>query len=171
MVPIPLVATLATAVVTVALGAQVALTPISEPAQPAPVQFSSDVYPAGKTWGDLLKADPELNDLGTCESGLNPFNVNRADAKITGSPSTGLFMYQPGTWVTNVRKYNAYPDATSTAQIMAAIDDPYMQIFVTRHMLDDGEWSQWYNCYVHHGLAAKYVWNQTTSASALKTSV
>jgi hypothetical protein len=158
-------ATAAASVLLLALASPV-ITPQVQAASPEVVV--NPIYPAGVEWIDLLNRDPELLDLAQCESGLNLMARNDKDALITGFASKGLFQFQPSTFLKGVKKYGAMPGATDK-QILAAINDPYLQIYVTKNMIKDGQGGQW-TCFRDLGLAKKYTQWKTppTSADVLK---
>lgn len=161
-----MVATAATSVLLLVSGT-LALTPQSQPTSQevnvaTTTAISSPIHPEGIEWEDLLNRDPELTDLASCESQFDPNAINLKDAAITGHPSYGLFQYQPGTFVKAVIKYNAMP-GKSDSEILASIDDPYIQIYITRKMLDDKQGHQW-TCYNTEHLAQKYPWTPTPPA-------
>ena len=151
-----------------ATGTAMALTPNLNPQVHQPIVYSSAVYPAGVTWMEMLEADRVLYKLAERESAgtFDPFIVNPHDAKITGYVSTGIFQYQPGTFLEFVKKYDAMPGATDE-EIMMAINDPYIQIFITRRTLIDGGWSHWYNSFIFLGLPRNYSPTWTPTASGL----
>jgi hypothetical protein len=162
---------LATAVASVILsvsGTQ-ALTP---PVQPtAQVTVVSEVYPLDSKgvlipWRDLLAKDTILYELASCESQFNPMARNDEDALITGFPSYGLLQYQPSTFVNGIKQYKLMPRST-TKEILGAINDPYLEIALARHMVSDGEGGQW-SCYTIRNLATKYKLWKTNYALSLK---
>ena len=135
------------------------LTQPTQPIKPEVVAVSSQVYPVDSQgvlipWKTLLSRNPMLYELASCEGQLNPMARNDGDAKITGYPSLGILQFQPKTFLSGVKAYNAYPGATDK-QILAAINDPYLQIYVARNMIADGEGHQW-TCFGKLGLATKY---------------
>lgn len=140
-------------------------------------------------WRDLLAKDVELHELSSkCENPwLDPMRKNEHDATITGYPSYSILQFQPGTFIWGVKRYNAYPEAkelvapdkmpdaylqkyVDTHQlsnedkvILAAIHDPYLQIYVARRMINDGDGYHW-TCYNTLELAKKYpVWKKTAT--------
>lgn len=142
---------------------------LTPPAQPIKQEVAvSSVYPRDPKgnlipWATLLNRDPEIYELASCESQLNPMARNDGDALITGFPSIGLLQFQPSTFLNGVKQYNAYPGA-SDKEILAAINDPYLQIFVSRSMINDKQGLQW-SCYSIKKLAEKYpLWTTKTSA-------
>lgn len=152
-----------------------ALTPPEQPikqeviAAPAvPATPISSVYPVDTKgtlipWKTLLDRDPELYELASCESQFRPNVENHGDALITGYPSYGLLQFQPGTFLGGVKRYKAYPGA-SNEEILAAIKDPYLQIYVARRMINDGGGQHW-TCHVKMGLAKKYpIWKTSTTS-------
>ncbi len=190
MLPTHMVATAVTSVLLLITGSQT-LTPPAQPVKQE-VIVGTSVYPVADgaliPWKVLLSRDPELYELSnTCEDpGLDPLARNLYDATITGYPSYGILSYQPGTFLAGVKKYNAYPGAIDKPvklpdqylqdyadkrglgnvdrQILAAIYDPYLQIYVGRHMINDNEGHQW-TCYNTLKLAQKYpVWKTTSEA-------
>jgi len=176
-----MVATAAASVFLLVSGIQVLTPPVQPIKQEVAVNPVYPVSPDGNLipWMTLLNRDKELYDLSaTCEDiGSNPLARNIGDSHITGYPSYGILMYQPGTFLAYVKKYNAYPGAkdepiempdkyletyankhnlgNKDRQILAAIYDPYIQMYVGRHMIDDGEGHQW-SCYNKLALSEKY---------------
>lgn len=143
-----------------------ALTPPEPPAKKEVAVVSSEVYPKGVSWMDLLNRDPLLYELASCEGQLNPMARNDGDAKITGYPSLGLLQFQPKTFLNGVKAYNAFPGATDE-EILAAIHDPFLQIYVARHMIADGEGRQW-TCFSIVQKDGKIVKWRTTSELSSK---
>lgn len=149
------------------------LTPNPEPIATQPIAdssavYASSVYPAGVAWMDMLEADPTLYQLASMESAgtFDPFIENEHDADITGFVSTGIFQYQPATFLGFVKEYNAMPGATDE-EIAAAITDPYIQIYITRLALMDGRWYHWYNSFTKLGLKKNYTPTWTPTPSGL----
>lgn len=160
-----------------------ALTPAGVSAKSVATEYSSAgsitpptwwelVYPAGVSWMDELKADPELYALAGRETAgsYDPKRCNWSDAKITGFPSCGIFQYQPSTFRMFVKKYKVMASSTDE-EIDAAIYDPYIQIYITRLALIDGGWRNWYNSFVYLGLAKDYLpaWTPTAQGLVLKS--
>ena len=151
------------------------LTQQGQPTNQEVVVTSNPVYPTDAKgvlipWKTLLSRDKELYELSSkCEDvGLDPEATNYEDAKITGYPSYGILQFQPKTFLDNVKRYNALPGATDK-QILAAVKDPYLQIFIARRMISAGEGHQW-SCYSTLKLSTKYpVW-KTKSEDVLKSS-
>lgn len=142
-------------------------------------------------WRTLLSRDPELYELSSkCENPwLDPTRKNEGDALITGYPSYSILQFQPGTFLGGVKQYNAYPGAKEMEAptempdkylqkyvdlrpkltdedkvILAAINDPYLQIYVARRMINDGSGRLW-TCHVKMGLAKKYpLWKTKSEA-------
>ena len=137
-----------------------------------PASYSSEVYPAGVSWMQELEADPELLALATHETAgtLDPKKCNWSDAEITGFPSCGILQYQPSTFVSFVRKYKALPADLSDEEILAALYDPYIQIYITRAALIDGGWRNWYTTFTKLGLNKDYqpAWTPTAQGLVLK---
>lgn len=160
--------TLVAAMGFMATGTAMALTPNLNPIVNQPIVYSSAVYPAGVTWMEMLEADRVLYKLAERESAgtFDPFICNEKDALITGHPSCGILQYQPGTFLEFVKRYDAIPGAADE-EIMAAINDPYIQIFITRKALIDGGWSHWYNSFILLGLPRNYSPTWTPTASGL----
>lgn len=174
-------------------GTQALTPPDQAPKQEVAVNPVYPRDPEGKLipWRDLLSRDQELYELAsTCEApGLDPETTNYKDAKITGYPSYSILQYQPGTFLAGVKAYNAYPgvsdkiavpmpekylekyaDAYNLSirdrNILAAIYDPYLDIYVARHMINDGEGHQW-SCYNSLNLVQKYpVWKTKSELSS-----
>lgn len=162
-------ATLVASIGFMASGTTMALMPNPEPITHQPIVYSSAVYPAGVTWMDMLKADRTLYKLSERESAgtFDPFKCNEKDALITGYPSCGILQYQPGTYVDFVRKYDALPAEYTDEEILATINDPYIQIYITRLALIDGGWSHWYNSFIYLNLERNYTPAWTPTASGL----
>lgn len=184
-----LVASLATSALLLVTGAQ-ALTPPEQPTKiEVAVNPVYPVSPDGTLvpWKTLLSRDPELYELSSkCENPwLDPMRKNDGDALITGYPSYSILQFQPGTFLGGVKQYDAYPEAKKMTAprempdeylqkyvdlhpkltnedkvILAAIRDPYLQIYVARHMINDGQGGQW-TCYNTLNLAEKYPWKKT----------
>lgn len=110
-------------------------------------------------WRDVLLSYPKLLRLASCEAGddtgrvefINPMARNDNDAKITGQSSYGIFQYQPNTFLNAVKMYGLMGEATDK-EIIAAINDPWIQISVTQRLLRDGGGGAWYHCWVARGL-------------------
>lgn len=189
-----LVVSLATSALLLITGTQV-LTPPAQPIKQEvsvnpvyPRDPNGDLIP----WIKLLSRDSQLYELAsTCEDpGLDPLSTNYNDADITGFPSYGILQYQPGTFLAGVKAYNAYPEVSDKKitpmpesylqtyadkrklgikdrNILAAIYDPYLQMYVAKHMIADGQGSQW-TCYNNLNLAKKYpLWKAPTSSEVV----
>lgn len=176
MLPLNMTAALAVAVAVLSSTSTMTLTSntvgSSSVATESSAVYTSPVYPAGVSWMQELAADPELYALAKHETAgtLDPKKCNWDDAKITGFPSCGILQYQPSTFVSFVRKYKAMPDDLSDEEILAALDDPYIQIYITRAALIDGGWRNWYTTFTKLGLNKDYqpAWTPTAHGLVLK---
>src|SRR3990167_10490859 len=98
----------------------------------------------------LQKAEVEVikDSIMQCESGGNPLAINTDDAKITGSPSFGLYQFQPLTFLKYGIKYKIFSEKTTLKEAMKYIKNPAYNAAVANAMIDDGLAPQhWVNCY------------------------
>jgi hypothetical protein len=85
------------------------------------------------TWRDTLNNYPVLKALASCESGVDPSEINPMDTN--GLPSIGLFQYQQKTW----DWWTSIIDPNKSWDIM----NPYHQIQVTLWAFEQGYQHHW----------------------------
>lgn len=92
------------------------------------------------------------DDLMHCESGGNPAAVNTEDAAITGSPSFGLYQFQPKTFLKFGIIYKVFPEGSTIADVMPYIKNPVYNGAVGHGMIKDELYSHWRNCAIQIGV-------------------
>ena len=106
---------------------------------PKAIETVETTYP---DWKTLLRSSPELERLAQCES-RSSTTVKIIDTN--GKYSYSLFQFQEGTFIQQNRIYGILPELEAD-EFENVIYDPLIQIRLAQKMLDDGKWTNWYNC-------------------------
>ena len=86
------------------------------------------------------------SEIMWCESQDRADAINWNDAKITGSPSRGLYQFQPRTFWLAALRYKILPEGTTLKEAMKYIFRPEYNAAAAHGLIDDGEIWHWKNC-------------------------